>query len=1615
MRRGGHHAHKKSGHRGERQEAYQQDWRPAPQKDGQWKDGTGLPSNVNELVSSGAPPFNHNGGSNEFEQVFDFNDMMVPAAQETRTREEPPQGRPRYGKSYRGGTRGSYRGGYGGAMHPPLNFRGSGGASSASGITPPASSKTAEWGAPPAATFEGWGGDQQYGWNGSTGGNWNQSGGGSGSGSASGAGQNNVVEFEFAQPTNSWTVYSLPSEPAEYATPPTASTNSAREFINSISSAPAFTPASSGSPYAAPFSGETQRQETEAPSIDKRGKGKRASKQLPDPNAPEFSMDVTQSQPQPPAPSKERERKGKPANQNADKDQKGNHAENGGPHGNRRRGSNDQLSTPGRHIQAQPMPPPQTPPQSGEAGRERGQRAPKTGKGGRGGGAQVVPDSGPSPVPSQASNASGPVDGGKHSLGPKPSQDNLRSRKGGNRPDGPNTPVSSGKGKGPESAPLDTAIKPPPMPPASSTPVKQRDRRDGPSSTPKNSLAPASSATPSTPAPESVLTPGRRKGGKDTAKEGGRNGFGGKGGRGDTTPGKVYGPNQGTPRKDGAGGEPGTPQGNWRQGTAQSPKSTIYENYIPLVEVEAGLQAKTLYSATLRINKRDPHEAYVTIDGFAEDILISGKVARNRAFDGDVVVVKILGGDERKKTMDRSDDRRSNRKREDDAKLKDMLAESGLEAEEEERELIGASEAEVVSKEYFLVSESRLFGKVVFILESRPNQMIIGTMMLESPHQRGGAPKPLKQGPVPAHTDRRNPFMVIPTECCPPEYLKDPSSYATHLWRATVKKWPAHVQSPYGIVHGNLGQMGEIGTETEALLAENGITWDGFSDEVLADLPAVPWSIPESELAKRRDFRDTVIFSVDPATARDLDDALSVVEKDDGNFEVGVHIADVSHFVEVGTALDKEALSRATTVYLVQKAIPMLPRLLCEELCSLNPGVDRLAFSVLFTMSPDGVVLSEPWFGRSVIRSCAKLSYDHAQCIIDDQNVEVEVEGNKLDQVKFGVKTLWRLSKQIRNRRFGEGGALQIHSDKLWFKLARDGSVLGTGVYKLMESNRMIEEFMLLANMAVAQKLATSLPTTALLRQHSPPKPKPMREFIELAATLGHVIDGSCSEALHQSLDAIEDSVEREAVRQLCIRPMMRAKYFCTGDLSVEMWRHYALNVGVYTHFTSPIRRYCDLVVHRMLDGVLSGKVEDLGIGKKEEDAEAEAHEKEEPGCDLTYARDEVGQIAKRCNDRKFSSKDAQDASMRLFLCCYLQLLSTRIHPTLTPANAAAEGIIVDALVYKIADRSYDVLIRKFGIEKRCWVDDMVSSGELRGGKFEKIGAGIMRLHWKRLHDDVYVEEITESAVEPSENAKVADIKEVSQVPGATSTTKKASGVAEVPDVAETDIVVEDLEVKEEDDEEGWEDEDDDPISVVQGTSVAAAAAESVNAALAQPEEENGAVDDKDDDDDKDEEGGKSSGRRRRKRPRTRRKKSSAVLAGGDGADDKNESSEAAGARSTAARKPKPPPAGSKAAILADPRLTRLQVIKVFDVVPVRVVVEMWKSPPEIKVFPAYPTREALTEEEEKAVVAMVEAEEQEKIANGVREAAAAFTSGARLGDDEGVFVSCPGLVEEAD
>ncbi len=395
---------------------------------------------------------------------------------------------------------------------------------------------------------------------------------------------------------------------------------------------------------------------------------------------------------------------------------------------------------------------------------------------------------------------------------------------------------------------------------------------------------------------------------------------------------------------------------------------------------------------------------------------------------------------------------------------------------------------------------------------------------------------------------------------------------------ARIIDWPEDAKNPIGEIIHVLGKQGENNAEMNAILADYGFPLS-FPDEVEKQAEDISDIITAEEIAKRKDFREVLTFTIDPSDAKDFDDALSFRTLKNGNIEVGVHIADVSHYVKSGTALDKEAFERGTSVYLVDRVIPMLPERLSNGLCSLRPNEDKLCFSAVFELDPEANVIEE-WFGRTIIHSNTRFSYEDAQ----------EVLENKTGTHSEELLILNELAYKLRERKF-KHGAINFESTEVKFRLDEKGKPLGVYIKERKDAHKLIEDYMLLANKKVAEFIAKKgkgkQKLTFVYRSHDSPKEDALLSFSQFALKFGYKIDISSGRETARSLNFlmsdVEGKKEQNVLTQLAIRSMAKAVY------TTKKHSHYGLAFDFYTHFTSPIRRYPDVMVHRLLELYLSG------------------------------------------------------------------------------------------------------------------------------------------------------------------------------------------------------------------------------------------------------------------------------------------------------------------------------------------------------------------------------------------------------------------------------------------
>ncbi|MEQ2265238.1 exosome catalytic subunit dis3, partial [Xenotaenia resolanae] len=649
----------------------------------------------------------------------------------------------------------------------------------------------------------------------------------------------------------------------------------------------------------------------------------------------------------------------------------------------------------------------------------------------------------------------------------------------------------------------------------------------------------------------------------------------------------------------------------------------LFPEHLPLSKVQAGIKNGSFLQGTFRASRDNYLEATVFVQGEGEDsteVLIQGLQNLNRAVHQDVVAVQLLPKNQWVAP--------SAVVLQDDGAAKD----DNVDGDEEEKLSRSLTEA-----------ARKATGKVVGIIKRnwRPFCGMLNASQIKESTRHLFTP-----------ADRCIPRIRIET--------RQASTLAGQRIMVAIDGWPKDSRYPNGHFVRSLGSAGEKDTEEEVLLLEHDVPHQAFSQAVLSFLPKMPWIITPEDMAQRQDLRHLTVCSVDPPGCTDIDDALHCRVLENGNLEVGVHIADVSHFIRPGNALDKEAANRGTTVYLCGKRIDMVPELLSSNLCSLRSNVERFAFSCIWEMNHKAEILKTR-FTKSVINSKASLTYAEAQMRIDD--------ANKNDDITKSLRGLNKLAKILKRKRI-ENGALTLSSLEVRFHIdSETHDPIDLQTKELMETNSMVEEFMLLANISVAQKIYDEFPECALLRKHPAPPPSNYDILIKAAKSKDVTIHIDSAKALADSLDVAKvDGFQyfNTLLRILATRCMMQAVYFCSGMDSD--FHHYGLASPIYTHFTSPIRRYADIIVHRLLAVAI--------------------------GADSTYPdlMDKHKQSA-LCNNLNYRHKMSQ----------YAQRASVAFH---TQLFFKTRGILnEEGFVLFVRKNAIIVLIPKFGLEGTVFFD----------------------------------------------------------------------------------------------------------------------------------------------------------------------------------------------------------------------------------------------------------------------------------------------------------------------
>ncbi|XP_055769922.1 exosome complex exonuclease RRP44-like [Salvelinus fontinalis] len=555
----------------------------------------------------------------------------------------------------------------------------------------------------------------------------------------------------------------------------------------------------------------------------------------------------------------------------------------------------------------------------------------------------------------------------------------------------------------------------------------------------------------------------------------------------------------------------------------------LFPEHLPLSRIQSGIKSGTFQQGTFRASRDNYLEATVFVHGEGDDsteVLIQGLQNLNRAVHQDLVAVEILP-------------------------LNQWVAPSSVVLQDE-----GPKEDDVTEEE----EEAELKSGPSGAGSRKPTGRVVGIIKRNW--------RPFCGMLFLSQIKEATRHLFTPADRCIPRIRIETRQAATLAGQrimVAIDGWPKHSRYPNGHFVRSLGSAGDKETETEVLLLEHDVPHQDFSQAVLSFLPKMPWNITEEDMAVREDLRNLTVCSVDPPGCTDIDDALHCRDLANGNQEVGVHIADVSHFIRPGNAMDLEAANRGTTVYLTGRRIDMVPELLSSNLCSLRSSVERLAFSCIWEIN-DKAEIVKTRFTKSVINSKASLTYAEAQMRIDDANMN--------DDTTKSLRGLNRLAKILKKRRI-EKGALTLSSPEVRFHIdSETHDPIDLQTKELKETNSMVEEFMLLANISVAQKIYDEFSECALLRKHPAPPPSNYDILNKAAKSKDLVIHTDSAKALADSLDAAQvDGFPyfNTLLRILATRCMMQAVYFCSGMDSD--FHHYGLASPIYTHFTSPIRR----------------------------------------------------------------------------------------------------------------------------------------------------------------------------------------------------------------------------------------------------------------------------------------------------------------------------------------------------------------------------------------------------------------------------------------------------------
>ncbi|XP_070618176.1 DIS3-like exonuclease 1 isoform X2 [Erythrolamprus reginae] len=679
-----------------------------------------------------------------------------------------------------------------------------------------------------------------------------------------------------------------------------------------------------------------------------------------------------------------------------------------------------------------------------------------------------------------------------------------------------------------------------------------------------------------------------------------------------------------------------------------------YPEHLPMETLEAGIKSGLYIQGVLNVNKhRAQVEAFMRFQGTSNkekdlktDVLIYGTKARNRAIHGDVIAVELLPQKE----------------------WKGRTAALG-ENEGEEK-----TPGEVYG-------EPMPTGKVVGILQKNWREYVV-TFPSREENQ--------------LHSKNAQKVLVTPWDYRIPKIrISTQQAEALQDSRVVVRidSWESTSLYPNGHFVRVVGRIGDLEGEIQTILVENSISVSPFSEAQMCEMPTLiperPWQVSPEEQQKRLDLREThLVFSIDPKGCEDVDDALSIRLLPNSNLELGVHIADVTHFVAANSYTDTEAKARATTYYLADRRYDMLPAILSANLCSLLGNVDRYAVSVIWELDKATYEIKRVRYKRTIIRSSYKLFYEAAQALLEGdltaageipelKSLEENTRKQKLEELMWAIGKLTDVARHLRAKR-SSYGALELEGVEIRVQLDDKKNIDDLIPRQPLEVHETIAECMILANHWVAKKIWEVFPYQGLLRQHPPPRQEFLSEVRECAGAKGFSIDTRSNKALADSLDrAVDpsDPLVNQLLRSMVTQAMSNAVYFSTGSCPEEDFFHYGLALDKYTHFTSPIRRYADIIVHRLL---LAATSAEGGVGAK----------------DGLLGNKELEELCRHINSRNRAAQHVQKESTGLFQCMFFNDKS----PTREEQRSA------DGVIYSIRTNGVLVYVPRYGIKGAAYL-----------------------------------------------------------------------------------------------------------------------------------------------------------------------------------------------------------------------------------------------------------------------------------------------------------------------